>query len=412
MTSSQPRRTKIQLNSVVAPIKDSNDHWVPTTFSTLDWVYMQPSGKGIHRVAKRKRDNKEHHWRGRIHEFKVDCNGDYLARVQHVYMRRDILLDTAVADRNILSHCKSYIFECQRYFTCKLLLLHSITSCADVFPSDSYDWQHVKSFTGKFSAIHAKYGVLIYDGLKSSAIIGLGVYFYDHMYEVPKKNFGTGKLLPLSEPTIDSHDWPYVDELTIELTKFQLVKEITMNMKPTFGSKRVYTSVSVPVAVFVAIFKTIPFRKTNTLWVWKATESSLLDNVFTSWDSRNVDHKGDLIRCDICRETMTIRYHIARQTCSFSFVYRRFKFAHGRWDSLDAETRHQEFELPIHMPNDEVREVCVNGEWSLEDVRAMVGLIYADVPTNFVFTINGQTVSVNNKRASKFCKWLLNTYIK
>lgn len=116
MTSSQSRKPKNQVNSVVAQIKDPNEHWVATTFLVHDWIYMQPSGKGIHRVAKRKRNNQDHHWKGRIQEFKIDDHGEYLAKVQHVYTRRDILLDTAVADRSIPSHCKFQNLLCGEQF--------------------------------------------------------------------------------------------------------------------------------------------------------------------------------------------------------------------------------------------------------------------------------------------------------
>ena len=54
-------------------------------------IIMKGSAKGPHRLPKNKRGDLLHEWKGRILKFKLGKKG-WLAKVQHVYMAKDMLL--------------------------------------------------------------------------------------------------------------------------------------------------------------------------------------------------------------------------------------------------------------------------------------------------------------------------------
>ena len=64
--------------------------WIGQQFQIGDWVYMQPSAVGVHRV--RCRHVLEQHWKGRIMSFKTSKEDGVVALVQHIYSLSDIHL--------------------------------------------------------------------------------------------------------------------------------------------------------------------------------------------------------------------------------------------------------------------------------------------------------------------------------
>ena len=96
------RRPREKINSMVLyNTKNNEEAWVGQHFQVGDWVYMQPSAVGVHRV--RGRHVLERHWKGRIVSFKTSNENGVVAVVQHVYSLSDIHL---WPQRNALKfHC-------------------------------------------------------------------------------------------------------------------------------------------------------------------------------------------------------------------------------------------------------------------------------------------------------------------
>lgn len=102
MASRRPSNTIISCN--LHNLKEDGI-WKPLTFHVNDWVTMLPSCKGEHRVKRQKQDEVKYHWKGRIISFKVTEKG-WLAKVQHVYMAKDMFLHPV--HRSIHSYCKYF----------------------------------------------------------------------------------------------------------------------------------------------------------------------------------------------------------------------------------------------------------------------------------------------------------------
>lgn len=86
--------------------KNALGEWVPCTYSLNDWIVMRGSAKGPHKLPKSKRGDLLHEWKGRIMKFKLGKKG-LLAKVQHIYMGKDMRLPPSSNQSTIPSHCKS-----------------------------------------------------------------------------------------------------------------------------------------------------------------------------------------------------------------------------------------------------------------------------------------------------------------
>ena len=74
----------------------------------MSWATMQPSTIGPHKASKKDRGNKLKHWKGCILGFLNTCQG-IKARVQHVYMARDLCLEPSHRAR-FPPHCEFTFF--------------------------------------------------------------------------------------------------------------------------------------------------------------------------------------------------------------------------------------------------------------------------------------------------------------
>ena len=62
-----------ELSSVVLYNKrDNGGSWIPFKLSIGDWVIMQPSRKGDHKVKTRYLEDVEQHWKGIVKKFKME----------------------------------------------------------------------------------------------------------------------------------------------------------------------------------------------------------------------------------------------------------------------------------------------------------------------------------------------------
>ena len=104
------RLVKHPCNTIASYINPQNaqDDPLSCSYRVMDWIMMQASCKGQHKVPKSKRGSLEDQQKGRILAFKIDKEGNKLAQVQHVYMGKDMYLDPYLCLRRVPSHCKCH----------------------------------------------------------------------------------------------------------------------------------------------------------------------------------------------------------------------------------------------------------------------------------------------------------------
>ena len=106
----QNRRPKRIIQSMVLHnSKDEEQQWEPHVFQEGDWVYMQPSAIGPHRV--RERANVDLHWKGRLIGFKQVRDKGTVAIVQHVFMFGHIRLRGVTNPRDFPCNCMSLALQ-------------------------------------------------------------------------------------------------------------------------------------------------------------------------------------------------------------------------------------------------------------------------------------------------------------
>ena len=146
---------------------------------------MLPSCKGPHRVKRRKRDQVENHWKGRILAFKVADNG-WLAKVQHVYLVRDLVLNVH-QQSSFHSFCKLISYQCSIAAGIPLLKPPNCVCLylADVFPSTAVEWQPVECLSGTFKAIHKELADVIHADKSPSFFKDNNLFVYFSQYKCP-----------------------------------------------------------------------------------------------------------------------------------------------------------------------------------------------------------------------------------
>ena len=106
------RRPNNELSSIVLyNKKDNGGSWIPLKLSIGDWVTMQPSRKGDHKVKTRYLEDVEWHWKGVVKNFKMEKGQRKLKEVlvDHVYDKKEIQKESISKKPNfpqINANCK------------------------------------------------------------------------------------------------------------------------------------------------------------------------------------------------------------------------------------------------------------------------------------------------------------------
>lgn len=261
---------------------------------------------------------------------------------------------------------------------------------ADIFPSDFVEWEPVESFTGTFQAIHVELGELLYAGSLSSELVSRDIFFYSHTYVTPRQD-GYGSLSPIQLPSFDSLEWPRPDNALIAATKRRMEVDVHAAMKCTYGSHKATVTWFMPLHVFVHIFRLQSIHRTPTMWICRG-DNALNSFLAAGWETKIVNHQGDNIKCSVIGELLVFRYHIARQSLSMVFSYRRWKQTRGVWEALDSDVSVREsIELQILLQDDVVHDIFVNNDWHLGHLREYLNLRYT-LPKAYLFVVNGKIV--------------------
>lgn len=103
----------------------------------------------------------------------------------------------------MLTVVKNNFHDLMQYAACVCL-------CADIFPSNFYEWEAIETLSGTFEAFHTDYSKVLYADCSANELAAKEVFFYDATYEVPRGT-GCGNLIPIATPTVDSLEWPLPD---------------------------------------------------------------------------------------------------------------------------------------------------------------------------------------------------------
>lgn len=241
----------------------------------------------------------------------------------------------------------------------------------------------------------------MYAGYTGSELATRGIFFYNATYVLPRRG-GCGKLMPTQAPTLSSIEWPLPDGFTLVAFKRKIEVDVQAAMKCTYGSHKATIGWFVPLHVFVYIFRSAETHRTPTMWISKgdrALKSFLVDG----WDTKVVNHQGDTIKCSVIAEKISSRYHIAKQTLSMVFPYRRWKLTRSVWEALDSDiVCREEIELQVCIQEGDVREFNVNDDWHLGNVREYLALHFG-LKEEYSFVIENHLVR-RRREKSMFCK--------
>ena len=272
---------------------------------------------------------------------------------------------------------------------------------ADIFPSNFEEWEPVESFIGTFEAIHVDFGELIFSGCLSSELVSRGIFFFSHTYVTPRQD-GYGNLTPIQSQSLDILEWPMPNNALIAATKRRMEVDVHAAMKCTYGSHKATVTWFVPLHVFVHVFRIQSIHKTPTMWICKG-DGALNSFLVAGRETKVVIHQGDKIKCSIIGELLVFRYHIAKQSLSMVFSYRRWKQTRGVWEALDSDVSVQEaIELQIFLSDDVVHDISVNNDWHLGHLREYLNLRYT-LPNAYHFVVNGKIIR-SRKEKSFLCE--------
>ena len=118
-------------------------------------------------------------------------------------------------------------------------------------------------------------------------------------------------------------------------TKRRMEVDVHAAMKCTYGSHKATVTWFVPLHVFVHVFILQSIHKTPTMWICKG-DGALNSFLAAGWETKVVIHQGDKTKCSIIGD------HIAKQSLSMVFSYRRWKQTRGVWEALDFDVSVQE----------------------------------------------------------------------
>ena len=187
------------------------------------------------------------------------------------------------------------------------------------------------------------------------------------------------------------------DNALIAATKRRMEVDVHAAMKCTYGSHKATVTWFVPLHVFVHVFRLQSIHRTPTMWICKG-DGALNSFLAAGWETKVVIHQGDKIKCSVIGELLVFRYHIAKQSLSMAFSYRRWKQTRGVWEALDSDVSVQEaIELQIFLSDDVVHDISVNNDWHLGHLREYLNLRYT-LPNAYHFVVNGKIICPVKKR--------------
>ena len=102
---------------------------------------------------------------------------------------------------------------------------------ADLYPSSYEEWQPIQSIVGIINCIHSFIGEQQYEGRKHGDLAKVGIFFYDHFYNVsPSLENCTLHKLPL--PSFLSTEWHSPCSNVSESFRCKLLHEVQKALKP------------------------------------------------------------------------------------------------------------------------------------------------------------------------------------
>lgn len=266
---------------------------------------------------------------------------------------------------------------------------------ADLYPSSYEEWQPVQSIAGVINCIHSFIGEQQYEGRKHGDLAKVGIFFYDHFYNVsPSLENCTLHKLPL--PSFLSTEWHLPCSNVSESFRCKLLHEVQKALKPNNPTRYVKVKVNMPIEVFVDFFAYCPISTKNTMLVCRnMDQETILQFMDEGWNRKCCNN----ILCEIDLGSVSAKYMIKSQNFIVSFFYRRFHFVHGTKVSLDIgeEQDGKIVDIEIFL-NNAIQTIISLGKYcTLSQLRAdLVNEDEIDLPESFLFKVNNAKVNILN----------------
>ena len=91
------------------------------------------------------------------------------------------------------------------------------------------------------------------------------VFFYDHLYYIPKNRHNYGRVEKIPPPNFDSLDWSLPSQSTSEAYKCRIFIKIQKCMKLNIARNQSRVNMFMPMDVFVDFFSSSKLRVTRTM---------------------------------------------------------------------------------------------------------------------------------------------------
>lgn len=240
---------------------------------------------------------------------------------------------------------------------------------------------------------HGSIGEELYKGRTMSSLAENGIFFFDHYYVPPNRKGAFGTITKLALPDFRSGEWPLPSSSTSESYRCKLFSEVQKCLKPNIASKQSRISLFMPITVFVDFFSNAEVRVSRTMFSVKTLDSeNVLEFVDDGWHSKTVNG----INCNVTANSIACKYMISTQNFIMTFYYRRWHYLGGQLTPLDQDledfTLNPVQDIDVWFNNEHLSIVNMRGMCSLQQLRLDLQHEEVELPTTFVFQINGKKV--------------------
>lgn len=264
---------------------------------------------------------------------------------------------------------------------------------AVLYPSSIQEWEPVECIIGLIYVVHAHIGQLQYEGRSHRSLADVGIFFYDHFYQLDR-NHRAGSLIymPL-EGDWNYIDWPVPDYFALESVKSKLFKDVQRSLRPSVPTKLVKLVLFIPITMFIELFGSQSIRIARTMLLCNGLDavfcSSLLDNAWHTKESTG-------IVSEVALDSIIVKYMIATQSLILSFWYKRSRLIDGALVPMDQEAASLEGNSVMHIEvidNDEnlLTAITIRELSTLSQLRQdIMQESLAEIDPNFSFIHDGR----------------------
>ena len=199
-------------------------------------------------------------------------------------------------------------------------------TCNYLYASFWEDWVPTTFVLDVVLVLHHELDELTRNGISHRKLMENGTFYLRGVYVPCSGTELYGNLELLLLPALTDPNWPIPDMHTSEGFRRKLAVDIAASMKGGTGSRVVHVHWFMPCHVMADLFACAEsIRCTPTMYLFINPSTDLLSSLMDpGWDEKYQTGQ-DIIKCVVSRESLTFRYHLARQILYANFQYTRFR---------------------------------------------------------------------------------------